>query len=242
MQQSTNMGASGMHARMRRGIATAHSIGPISSKHADVMALHQGMRTKARRTRTAMHHMGTTMKRTGTAARKRTATAAEVTLVERTIGSAKSGPGQMRAREVVGGLSPQQINPVKVRLSKEFKDKFVPAYTVLFHAKGGGNLASGTIRGITLEDGSERKREFSVVSNAGLMPVACPPDQAELFQWGDYVRVTSSRVKMGYAATIPDIPLVAPCTSPDTSNCIGRFCGWPTNNPKDGGVLVLLKL
>lgn len=238
------MGSSKMHDQIRRGMTTAHRIGKISSRHSNVMALHNNMRSNARNARNAIRRMQTAMQRTKTT---KNVEAGDYTFIRREIPKPQKSAREMRAREVVGGLSPQQINPVKIRLNNDYKKKYVPPYTVMFHKDSsdvGGTLAfnGSRIRGVTLEDGSEKKSIFSVVSNAGLMPVACPPSQAERFAWGDYVYATSQTVKLGFAKDIPNVCLVEPKSVPGKKNCIGRFCGWPTNNPKDGGILVLLKI
>lgn len=221
---------------------TAYFVGPAKlSHHPNLASLHDQMRTRARHTRTAVKRALTKAAAPapgGVVLRRVTRTGRKV---------AKISPPNMRAREVVGGLSPQQINPVKIRL--ENADMFIPAYTVLFKKNGSAlgtlSAASKKVLGVTLEDGSEKRNPFSVVSNTGLMPVACPPQQAETFMWGDYVIISAieDRVTMGYAREIPKVTLVKPSDTNVVSGndvCLGRFCGWPTGSPKNGGILVLV--
>jgi hypothetical protein len=221
-----------------------YHIGPANlTRHQTLASLHDRMRTRARHTRRATKRamtMAAAPAPGGVVLRRVTRTGRKV---------AKISPPNMRAREVVGGLSPQQINPVKIRLDDA--DKFIPAYTVLFRhgtsKLGTLSAASKKVLGVTLEDGSEKRHPFSVVSNTGLMPVACPPQQAETFRWGDYVIISANdaRITMGYAREIPKVTLVKPSDTNVVSGnhvCLGRFCGWPTGNPKDGGILVLVSV
>jgi hypothetical protein len=194
--------------------------------HDKMRAKMGGMRSMGRR--------GTTMKRCSTRSSARTRQIA-----------VRSG---MYAREIVSGLSPQQINPIKVRLAKAETDGFVPAYSVLFN----NNLAtlrctasnSADLRtplGVMLEDGSEPKNNLAVVTTSGLVPLLCPVEQAKKFQWGDFVGVRcNTMVRFGHADTNPSVALVFPIgQNPEPGEMrIGKFMGWPTNNPKDGGILV----
>ena len=154
----------------------------------------------------------------------------------------------MRAREVVSGLSPQQINPIKVHLASTETKTFVPAYSILFNnSKAQLNSNSGTPLGVVLEDGSEPKNNLAVVTTSGLVPLLCDKKQAKSFKWGDYVAVRKGggMITFGYSSTAPKVACVFPSSRLIIENdkiIIGKFMGWPTNNPKDGGVLVNIKI
>lgn len=155
--------------------------------------------------------------------------------------------GNMRVPEVVSGLSPQQINPIKVHLAATETKTFVPAYSILFNnSRAQLDSASGTPLGVVLEDGSEPKNNLAVVTTSGLVPLMCDKKQAKLFKWGDYVAVRKGKmVKFGYSSTAPNVACVFPSsrlTIEADKMIIGKFMGWPTNNPKDGGILVNVKM
>ena len=119
---------------------------------------------------------------------------------------------KMRAREVVSGLSPQQINPIKVHLAAPETKAFVPAYSILFN-DGRAELSSerGKPLGVVLEDGSEPKNNLAVVATSGVVPLACPVEQAKEFRWGTYVAVRRKKmVTFGYSSTAPQIACVFP--------------------------------
>ena len=218
------MDATGFASKISRG----------SSKMPDFMRKdHNKMRAKMEGMR-SMRRRGTMMKRCSTRSNART----------RQIG-VKQG---MYAREIVSGLSPQQINPIKVRLAKSETDGFVPAYSVLFNnnlatlkCTSGKSSDLRTPLGVMLEDGSEPKNNLAVVTTSGLVPLLCPVEQAKKFQWGDFVGVRcETMVRFGFADTNPKVALVFPIgQNPEKGEMrIGKFMGWPTNNPKDGGILV----
>ena len=202
---------------------------------------HNKLRRSANRLR-KMRRGATRMKRTKTNALIGTSRTANRRI--------RAAPG-IRAREIVSGLSPQQINPIKVRLASKETKGFVPAYSVLFNKTAATLECSASGKkpsplGVMLEDGSEPKNDLAVVTTAGLVPLLCPSQQAEKFQWGDFVGVScDNKVKFGYADTNPDVALVFPVgefLDTPTHTRIGKFMGWPTNNPKDGGILVKIDL
>ena len=104
----------------------------------------------------------------------------------------------MRAPEVCGGPSPQQVNTIKVDLASDLIDKNgPPPHTVLFRKDGRAQLAfSNKIAGVTMEDASpkgnpRRRGNFWRIA-------AYPKEIAEDFKWGDFVAVKNATVSSGF--------------------------------------------
>lgn len=154
-----------------------------------------------------------------------------------------------RAPEVCAGLSPQQVNAIKVDLVEELVDiNGPPPHAVLFRKTLRGNAGTefgDHVIGVTMEDTSPKGNPHAVVATSGLVSCACPFEVAKKFEWGDFVAVDNFLVVASGFDRAQKIAVVYPSTSnrsDKTRKIIGRFAGWPTGNHKDGGVLVLLSL
>lgn len=219
----------------------AHKIAPPDpSMPKSLRDRHNTLRSMAADYRSRLHaRMSTAGKKTGMASR--TSTKAFFLPAAGTMANE-------RAPEVCGGLSPQQVNTIKVDLASDLIDKNgPPPHTVLFRKDGRAQLKfSKKIVGVTMEDASSKGNPHAVVATSGLVSLACPAEVAKKFEWGNFVAVRNGAMVASGFDTDQKIALVFPhavsSTTKKDTKVLGRFAGWPTGNSKDGGVLVLLSL
>ena len=218
----------------------AHTIGPPHpSLEGELLRSHNKLRSMA------AHYRARTRGRTKTAGKKgggRTSTR----------GFYKPSQNKMdndRAPEVCAGLSPQQVNAIKVDLvEKLVAVNGPPPHAVLFRTgpKANADTTFGKyVVGVTMEDTSPKGNPHAVVATSGLVSCACPAEVAKKFEWGDFVAVCDDLVVASGFDRTQKIAVVHPSGTNRSSKeekIIGRFAGWPTGNHKDGGVLVLLSL
>ena len=196
---------------------------PHPDHSAEVMQMH-------RRTRVTTKHKKTKTRHSNTGSRP-----------VHTSTTTTNNPNLIAA-EVCGGLSPQQINTIKINLNSALaKVNGPPPHTVVLASQLAKYVGTEeSVVGVVLEAASPKDNPHAVVATSGLVPLACPVEDAQHFKWGDFVKVRPNDAwRSGF-----DDSQKATRFSPanEKSGSIGRFVGWPQGDKKNGGILVLLQL
>jgi hypothetical protein len=148
------------------------------------------------------------------------------------------------APEVCGGLSPQQINPIKLNLAAKLtKVNGPPPHSIVLFGQHTRMHLSGDeekVVGVVLEDASPKNNPHCVVATSGLVSLACPVKRATSFSWGDFVKIVAGDSWPSGFDVAQAIQAVVPTR--DVTESIGRFAGWPQGDKRNGGILVLLNL